>query len=213
MRAYQKSLLDPAEIAVTLIDHEPQMYFGVEGACRDSVLNAATGLAKTAKAFQIPLILSTVEANTFSGPLVSKVQTVYPDITPIDRTTLNAWEDPKFKAAVEATQKKKLLIAGLWTEVCVALPALSLIEDGYEVYVVADASAGSSRQAHQMALQRMIQAGAKPVTWQAVLLELQRDWANKDTYQTVTAIIREHGGAYGLGLEYASAMIPASGGN
>lgn len=199
MRAYQQSLLDPEQIAVALIDHEPQMFFGVEGACRSSVLNAVTGLAKTAKAFQIPLILSTVEAQTFFGPLVSKVQSVYPEITPIDRTTLNTWEDGDFKAAVVATQRKKLLIAGLWTEVCVALPALSAIADGYEVYVVADASAGSSKQAHQMAMQRVIQAGARPVTWQAALLEVQRDWANKDRYQAVTAILKEHGVLMGWG--------------
>jgi len=208
MRAYQKSLLDPSQVVIALIDHEPQMYFGVEGDCRNAILNAATGLAKTAQAFNIPIILSTVEANTFSGPLVNKVQSVYPDIMPIDRTTLNAWEDKNFKAAVQATKRKKLLLAGLWTEVCVTLPALSAMEDGYEIYAVADASAGSSKQAHQMAMQRMIQAGAKPVTWQAALLEMQRDWANKDTYQVVTDIIREHGGAYGLGLEYAGTFIP-----
>lgn len=208
MRNYQKSLLDPSEVAILLIDHEPQMFFGVESDCRSSVLNAVTGLAKTAQIFNIPIILSTVEAKTFSGPLVSKVQSVYPDITPIDRTTLNAWEDTNFQNAVKATKKKKLIIAGLWTEVCVALPTLAAIEDGYEIYVVADASAGSSKQAHQMALQRVIQAGAKPVTWQASLLEMQRDWANKDTYQAVMTVIQEHGGAYGLGVEYVNAMIP-----
>jgi len=208
MRAYQNSLLDPSQVVIALIDHEPQMYFGVESDCRNAVLNSVTGLAKTAKAFNIPIILSTVEANTFSGPLVNKVQSVFPDIMPIDRTALNAWEDKKFKAAVQATGRKKLLLAGLWTEVCVTLPALSAMEDGYEIYAVADASAGSSKQAHQMAMQRLIQAGAKPVTWQATLLEMQRDWANKDTYQVVTDIIREHGGAYGLGLEYASTFIP-----
>jgi len=208
MRAYQKSLLDPSQVVIALIDHEPQMYFGVESDCRNAVLNSVTGLAKTAKAFNIPIILSTVEANIFSGPLVNKVQSVFPDIMPIDRTALNAWEDKKFKAAVQATGRKKLLLAGLWTEVCVTLPALSAMEDGYEIYAVADASAGSSKQAHQMAMQRLIQAGAKPVTWQATLLEMQRDWANKDTYQVVTDIIREHGGAYGLGLEYASTFIP-----
>jgi len=208
MRAYQNSLLDPSQVVIALIDHEPQMYFGVESDCRNAVLNAVIGLAKTAKAFNIPIILSTVEANTFSGPLVNKVQSVFPDIMPIDRTTLNAWEDKKFKTAVQATGRKKLLLAGLWTEVCVTLPALSAMEDGYEIYAVADASAGSSKQAHQMAMQRLIQAGAKPVTWQAALLEMQRDWANKDTYQVVTDIIREHGGAYGLGLEYASTFIP-----
>ena len=208
MRSYQKSLLDPSQVVIALIDHEPQMYFGVESDCRNAVLNAVIGLAKTAKAFNIPIILSTVEANTFSGPLVNKVQSVFPDIIPIDRTTLNAWEDKKFKTAVQATGRKKLLLAGLWTEVCVTLPALSAMEDGYEIYAVADASAGSSKQAHQMAMQRLIQAGAKPMTWQATLLEMQRDWANKDTYQVVTDIIREHGGAYGLGLEYASTFIP-----
>lgn len=212
MRAYQKSLLDPSQVAVLLIDHEPQMFFGVESDCRNAVLNAVTGLAKTAKAFGIPIVLSTVEANKFSGPLVSKVQGVYPDLVPIDRTTLNAWEDPNFQKAVKNTGRKKLVLAGLWTEVCVALPTLAAMEDGYEVYVVADASAGSSKQAHEMALQRVIQAGAKPVTWQATLLELQRDWANKDTYQAVTAILKEHGGAYGLGLEYANALIPQSNG-
>ena len=210
MRAYQNSLLDPSQVAVVLIDHEPQMFFGVEGACRGAVLNAVTALAKTAQTFQIPVVLSTVEADKFSGPLVSKLHSVYPDVKPIDRTTLNAWEDPKFKAAVEKTGRKKLLLAGLWTEVCVALPTLSAIEDGYEVYVVADASAGSSKQAHKVAMERVVQAGAKPVTWLGVLLELQRDWANKDTYQAVNAIIKEHGGVYGLGLEYANELIPPS---
>ncbi|MDR0964713.1 MAG: hydrolase [Clostridium sp.] len=210
MKGYSNTLLDPSQVAILLIDHEPQMFFGVESDCRTSVLNAVTALAKTASVFQIPIILSTVEAQQFSGPLVSMVQTVHPDITPIDRTSLNAWEDVNFKKAVQQTGRRKLIMAGLWTEVCVTLPALSAIEDGYDVYVVADASAGSSKQAHQMAMQRMIQAGAKPVTWQAVVLELQRDWANKDTYQAVTALLQQHGGAYGLGLEYANAMVPKS---
>ena len=212
MRAYQNSLLDPTQVVIALIDHEPQMFFGVESDCRNSVLNAVVGLAETAKAFNVPVILSTVEANTFSGPLVSKVQNVFPDIVPIDRTTLNAWEDTNFKKAVKKTGRKKLLLAGLWTEVCVMFPALSAIEDGYEVYVVADASAGSSKQAHQIALQRLVQAGAIPITWQATLLELQRDWANKDTYQAVTTVIKQYGGAYGLGMEYANALIPQSNG-
>jgi len=212
MRAYQNSLLDPTQVVIALIDHEPQMFFGVESDCRNSVLNSVVGLAETAKAFGVPVILSTVEANTFSGPLVSKVQNVFPDIVPIDRTTLNAWEDTNFKKAVKKTGRKKLLLAGLWTEVCVTFPALSAIEDGYEVYVVADASAGSSKQAHQIALQRLVQAGAIPITWQATLLELQRDWANKDTYQAVTTVIKQYGGAYGLGMEYANALIPQSNG-
>ncbi|MFV0393230.1 MAG: hydrolase [Coprobacillaceae bacterium] len=208
MREYKNVLLDPSEVAICLIDHEPQMFFGVESTCRANVLNAVTALTKSAQAFQIPIVLSTVEAKTFSGPLVSMVQNVYPDYTPIDRTTLNAWEDTNFKQAVVNTGKKKLIIAGLWTEVCVAFPTLSALSDGYEVYIVTDASAGSSKESHQMAIQRMIQAGAKPLTWQATLLEFQRDWANKETYQQVMAIIQEHGGAYGLGVEYVNAMIP-----
>ncbi|MDR0949760.1 MAG: hydrolase [Lachnospiraceae bacterium] len=210
MRGYSKSLLDPTQVAILLIDHEPQMFFGVESDCRTSVLNAVTALAKTAKVFDIPIVLSTVEARQFSGPLVSMVQSVHPKIMPIDRTSLNAWEDMNFKRAVQQTGRKKLIIAGLWTEVCVTLPALSAIEDGYEVYCVADASAGSTKQAHQMAMQRMIQAGVKPVTWQALTLELQRDWANQETYQAVTTLLQQHGGAYGLGLEYANAMVPKS---
>jgi nicotinamidase-related amidase len=210
MRAYQNSLLDPSQVTICLIDHEPQMFFGVESACRNEVLNAVTGLAKTAQVFKIPIVLSTVEANTFSGPLVSRVQAVFPNIKPIDRTTLNAWEDKNFRKAVEQTGRKKLLIAGLWTEVCASLPALSAMEDGYEVYVVTDACAGSNWQAHYMAVHRMIQSGAVPVTWQAALLEMQRDWANKETYPAVMAIVRELGGAYGLGVEYAQAMVPAA---
>jgi nicotinamidase-related amidase len=210
MRAYQKSLIDPEQVVVALIDHEPQMFFGVESATRGSVLNNVTGLAKAAKVFNVPIVLSTVEATKFSGPLVSTIQNIYPDITPIDRTTLNAWEDQNFRKAIDATGRKKILLAGLWTEVCVALPTLSAIEDGYEVFVVADASAGSSKQAHKMAIARVIQAGAKPVTWQAAMLEMQRDWANKDTYAAVNAVVKQHGGAYGLGLEYANALIPQS---
>jgi nicotinamidase-related amidase len=207
MRAYQKSLLDPSQVAICLIDHEPQMFFAVESAQRQNVINAVTGLAKTAKIFNIPLILSTVEAFTFSGPLVPKIQNIFPDIVPIDRTSLNAWEDKNFRQAVENTGRKKLLIAGLWTEVCVTLPTLAAMEDGYKVFVVADASAGSSREAHNMAMNRMMGEGATPVTWQAAMLEMQRDWANKTTYQPVMDVVTEHGGAYGIGVNYANTMV------
>ncbi|MDR1204805.1 MAG: isochorismatase family protein [Peptococcaceae bacterium] len=210
MRNYSKELLDPTQVAICIIDEQPQMFFGVESASRLSVMNAVTGLAKTASIFQIPVILSTVEAQTFSGPLYNQVQLVFPKQQPIDRTTLNAWEDKNFKTAVSATGKKKLLFAGLWTEVCVTLPTLCALSDGFEVYIVTDASAGASKEAHQMSIVRMTQAGAKPVTWQAALLEMQRDWANKTTYQAVMQVITEHGGAYGLGVEYANAMVPQS---
>lgn len=207
MRAYQKSLLDPAQITIVLIDHESQVFFGMDGDSRGSLLNAAAGLAGTAKTFHIPIILSGVEEDILSGPLAAQVRSVYPAATPIRRSAINAWEDKKFKTAVAATQKKKLLIAGLWTEVCVALPSLAAMEDGYEVYVVTDACASCSSLAHQTALQRVIQAGAKPVTWQACILELQRDWDNKDTGEAVAAILEEHGGAYGLGADHTHTVI------
>ncbi|MDR1615611.1 MAG: hydrolase [Syntrophomonadaceae bacterium] len=213
MRNYPNVLLDPAEIALCIIDEQPEMFFGVESIERMPVMNAIVGLAKTAKVFKIPVIFSTVEAKTFSGPLYSKLQSVFPNQTPIDRTCLNAWEDMNFKKAVEAAGKKKIMIAGLWTEVCVTLPALSAKSEGYDVYIVADASAGASKEAHDISIQRMIQAGVKPVTWQASLLEMQRDWANKTTYDPVIQIITEHGGVYGLGLEYAKAMVPQNAAN
>lgn len=207
MRGYSNVLLDPSEVALCMIDHEPQMFFGVEGKCRAGLINSVVGLTKVAKVFDIPIILSTVEANTFSGPLIKKVQDIFPENKPIDRTTLNAWEDENFKSAVKKTGKKKLLIAGLWTEVCVAMPALSAIEDGYKVYVVADACAGATKAAHKSAIMRMVSSGAKIVTWQAVLLEMQRDWANKETYDSVMQVVQANGGTYGLGVEYANAMI------
>ena len=211
MRNYQQCLLDPTQCAVVIIDHQPQMYFGVEGACRNNVQNNVTALAKAAQIFGVPCILTTVSAQSFSGYLVSKVQQVYPDVTPIDRTCINAWEDVNLKKAVEGTGKKKLILAGLWTEACITFPALSAKCDGYEVFVVADACAGASKAAHDMAMQRMIQAGVIPVTWQQVMLEFQRDWNNKDTYDKVMTIIKEFGGAYGLGVEYAETMLPKQG--
>lgn len=210
MRNYQKELLDPSQVAICIIDEQPQMFFGVESTERLPLMNAVTGLAKAAQIFQIPVILSTVEALTFSGPLYSKIQSVYPQQMPIDRTTLNAWEDKNFRNAIAATGKRKLLFAGLWTEVCVTLPVLCAIADGYEAYVVTDASAGASKEAHNMAILRMTQAGAKPLTWQAAFLEMQRDWANQETYEPVVQLMMEYGGTYGLGLEYALAMVPQS---
>lgn len=207
MRNYPQVLLDPEQTVVAIIDHQPQMYFGVSQACRLAIMNGVTGLAKAAKVFNVPCVLSTVTAKTFAGNMISEVQQVYPDVAPIDRTTLNAWEDQNFKKAVQGTGRRKLVIAGLWTEVCVAFPTLSAIQDGYEVYVVADACGGSSQAAHDMGMQRMIQAGAKPMTWQQVLLEFQRDWNDKTTYAAVMDVIKQHGVTYGLGVEYTETML------
>ncbi|MFK7696247.1 hydrolase [Paenibacillus sp. HJGM_3] len=206
-------LLTADNSAIILIDHQPQMLFGVQSADRQTVINNTVGLAKTAKVFNAPIILTTVAANSFSGPLHPQVQEVFPDQQPIDRTSMNSWEDENFLAAVKKTGRKKLVMAALWTEVCLAFPALSAIRDGYEVYIVTDASAGTTVEAHNMSVERMIQAGAIPVTWQSVLLEYQRDWARPETYDAVLEIAKQHGGAYGAGVIYAYTMFGGSEGH
>lgn len=196
-------LLTPNNSALILIDHEPQMVFGVGSMDRQLLINNVEALAKSAKIFNVPTILTTVAAKTFSGEILSQIQNVFPDIKPIDRTTMNAWEDSNFREAVKATGRKKLIMAALWTEVCLAFPVLSALKENYEVYIVVDASAGTSKQVHKTAIKRMVQAGARPVTWMQVLLEFQRDWARGETYNETLQIIKNHGGAYGTGVNYA----------
>lgn len=174
-------LLTPDNCAVLFIDHQPQMFFGTGSGDRTAIINSTVGLAKAARVFDVPVVLSTVAAESFSGPLMPQLADVFPKQRIIDRTTMNAWEDEAFVDAVKATGRKKLVIAGLWTEVCVVLPSLSALAQGYEVYVVTDASGGVTPQAHEHAVQRMTQAGVVPVTWVQVLLELQRDWARAET--------------------------------
>ncbi|GHA17870.1 hydrolase [Streptomyces purpurascens] len=202
-------LLTPDNCAVLFVDHQPQMFFGTGSGDRTAIINATVGLARAARTFDVPVVLSTVAAESFSGPLLPQLADVFPERKPVDRTSMNAWEDRDFVEAVKATGRRKLVIAGLWTEVCVVLPALSALAQGYEVYVVTDASGGVSPQAHEHAVQRMVQAGAVPVTWVQVLLELQRDWARTETYAAVTDVVKEYGGAYGLGIVYAQAVIGA----
>ena len=205
-------LLNPNNCVVILIDHQPQMFFGVESASRAAIMNNAVGLAKAAKIFKVPTILTTVAAKSFSGPLIPQIQAVFPDQKPIDRTSMNSWEDKNFVAAVEKTKRKKLVIAALWTEVCLAFPAICAIEAGYEVYAVVDASGATTLEAHNAAIQRMIQVGVVPVTWVQFLCELQRDWARQETYQAVMDLAKEHAGAYGAGIFYAQSMIGGHGG-
>ncbi|WP_426454999.1 hydrolase [Paenibacillus sp. S-38] len=200
-------LLTAENSAIILIDHQPQMLFGVQSADRQTIINNAVGLVKTAKVFQAPIILTTVAAETFSGPIHPHIQEVFPEYKPIDRTSMNSWEDENFVAAVKSTGRKKLVMAALWTEVCLAFPTIAALKEGYEVYIVTDASAGTTDEAHQTSIQRMIQAGAIPVTWQSVLLEYQRDWARQDTYDAVMDIALQHSGAYGAGVFYAHTMF------
>jgi nicotinamidase-related amidase len=201
------SLLSPDNCTIIFIDHQPQMAFGVASIDRQLLMNNTVGLAKAAKVFNVPTILTTVETKSFSGYMWPQLLEIFPDKKPIERTSMNSWEDTKFVAEVERIGRKKLVIAALWTEVCLTFPAIQAMEAGYEVYAVADASGGTSQIAHDMSMQRIIQAGAVPVTWQQVLLEFQRDWAHKETYDAVMAIVKEHSGAYGMGVEYAYTMV------
>lgn len=200
-------LLTPNNCMLLLIDHQPQMFFGVESANRETIVNNVVGLAKAAKIFKVPTVLTTVAAKTFSGPLIPQLQAVFPDQKPIDRTSMNSWEDKNLVAAVEKTNRKKLVIAALWTEVCLAFPAISAIQAGYEVYAVVDASAGTTLEAHNTAIQRMMQVGVIPITWVQFFCELQRDWARQETYAAVMNLAKEHAGAYGIGVFYAKSML------
>jgi len=200
-------LLTPDNCALLLIDHQPQMAFATHSIDGQTLVNNVTGLAKSAKVFGVPTILTTIAAESFSGPIFPTIQEVFPNLKPIDRTSMNSWEDKNVVDAVRKTGRKKLVMAALWTEVCLATAVLSALDDGYEVYIVTDASGGVSTEAHEMAIQRMIQAGAVPMTWLQVLLEWQRDWARMTTYDAVMGLAREHGGAYGLGINYAKSMF------
>lgn len=203
------SMLNPKNHTLILIDHQPQMAFATKNIDIQTLRNNTEGLVKAAKVFKVPTILTTVAAKSFSGPIFPEIQAVLPDQKPIDRTTMNTWEDDNVVKEVKALGRKKIVLAGLWTEVCIVGPALSAIADGYEVYVVEDASGGVTESAHNMAMQRMIQAGAHPITWLQYLLELQRDWARGETYEATMAIAKEHGGGYGLGVIYAKEMFGA----
>jgi nicotinamidase-related amidase len=178
-----RELLNPTNSTLILIDHQPQMAFGVQSIDRQTLKNNTVALAKAAKIFNVPTILTSVETKSFSGYIWPELLNVFPDQQPIERTSMNSWEDKALVAAVKA------------------------LAEGYEVYIVTDASGGTSKEAHDMSVQRMIQAGAVPVTWQQVLLEYQRDWAHKETYDAVMGLVLEHSGAYGMGVDYAYTMV------
>ena len=203
----EKGLLTPDNCVVTLIDLQPQMLFGVSNFDRQGIINNNLVLAKAAKVFGVPLVLSTVETQGFSGYLWPQIQAVYPGQAPIERSSMNSWDDKNFVTAIQKTGRKKIVLAGLWTETCVALPTIQAINDGYEVYIVEDCCGDVSQLAHDNAMKRVIQAGAKPLTALSTMLEWQRDWAQKDTYDAVMDIARNHLGAYGVGVEYAYSMV------
>ncbi len=203
----EKGLLTPDNCVVALIDFQPQMLFGVGNFDRQSVINNVVALAKGCRIFDVPTILSTVETKGFSGYMWPQLQAIFPKQTPIERSSMNSWDDRNFVAAIEKTGRKKIVLAGLWTETCVALPTVQALHDGYEVYVVEDCCGDLSALAHANAMHRVIQAGAKPVLALSTILEWQRDWAHKDTYNAVMDIAKTHYGAYGAGVEYAYTMV------
>ena len=203
----EKGLLTPDNCVVALIDLQPQMLFGTANFDRQSIINSNVALSKAARVFNVPTVLTTVESKSFSGNIWPQIQAVFPGQTPIERSTMNSWDDEQFVEAVRKSGRKKLVLAGLWTETCVALPTIQAIHDGYDVYVVEDCCGDVSQLAHDNAMKRMIQAGAKPVTALSVLLEWQRDWAERETYDAVLDIVKSHFGAYGIGVEYAYTMV------
>lgn len=202
----EKGLLTPDNCVVAMIDLQPQMLFGVGSHDRQLIINNNQILAKAARVFDVPIVISTVESQAFSGRTWPQILSIV-NQEPIERTTMNSWDDRNFIAAIEKSGRRKIVLSGLWTETCVALPTIQAIHDGYEVYVVEDCCADVSTLAHANAMQRVVQAGAKPVTALSVMLEWQRDWAHRGTYNAVMDIVRTHCGAYGTGVEYAYTMV------
>lgn len=208
-----KSLLTPKDHMLIMIDHQSQMAFATKSIDTVMLRNNVSLISQAARAFNVDTILTTVAEKSFSGPMFTEIKDVFPEQKAIDRTSMNFWEDQNVINEVNRLGKKRIVIAGLWTSVCISGPALSALEQGFEVYVITDACGDISNEAHDMSMQRMIQAGAKPVTSLTYLLELQRDWARSETYESTTKIAREVGGAYGLGITYAKEMFNASEGH
>jgi nicotinamidase-related amidase len=200
-------LLTPSNSVLLMIDYQPQMAFAVVSIDRQALKNNVVALAKSAKLFQVPTVFTSVETESFSGFIWPELLDVFPKNNIIERTSINSWDSKQVREHIKDGGRKKLILAGLWTEVCVNLCAFSAMQDGYELYVVEDACGGTSATAHQASMNRMQQAGVVPLTWQQVLLEWQRDWARKETYDDVLQIIKEHGGAYGMSIDYAYTMV------
>lgn len=208
-----RTLLDASNHTLIMIDHQSQMAFATKSIDPVQLRNNAALVAKAARGFQVPTILTTVAEKSFSGPIFDEIQSVFPGQAAIDRTTMNTWEDPRIAERVNAIGRGKIVLAGLWTSVCIVGPALSALDQGFEVYVITDASGDVSDEAHERAVERMVQLGARPMTSLQYLLELQRDWARGDSYNETVATAIAHGGGYGLGLVYAQTMFGAAEGH
>lgn len=203
------NLLAPDNHALVLIDFEGQMGFATKSIALSELRTNTAIVAGASKIFHVPTIVTTVAENSFSGPVFPEIEQFYPQATSgyIDRTSMNTWEDAAAYKAIKATNQQKIVLAGLWTSVCIVGPALSALDEGHIVYVITDACGDVSIEAHERAIQRMVHAGVKPITSIQYLLELQRDWARQETYGPVTDLMKKYGGAYGIGIQYAHNML------
>ncbi|KAA6204626.1 MAG: isochorismatase family protein [Candidatus Tokpelaia sp.] len=206
MTTATEKLLTPDNCAFIFIDHQPQMGLGTASIDRQLLKNNVVAMAKTARLFKVPTILTAIETEGFSGYIWPELMDVLRQ-KPIERSNINSWEEPLFLEAVKKLGKKKLVMAALWTEACLSFPVLSALAEGYEVFINIDASGGVSRQVHNAAIRRMEQHGAQSTTSIQLLMELQRDWKRRETYQGVMDISCEHFGAYGMGIDYAATMV------
>ena len=203
------ALLTPDRGVLLLIDHQPFQFSNLHSHEPTLIINNVVGLAKAAKTFDVPTILTTVTEER-GGRLLKGLQDVFPDQKPINRTFINAWEDQRVVAAVKKTRRKQLVIAALWTDICLAMPVIQSLADGYDVFFVTDASGAVSREAHDMAVLRMVQAGAVPITWIAVMSEWQRDWAREATIPAVAEVTVAHGGASGVAFAWEQQLLSSS---
>jgi nicotinamidase-related amidase len=207
-----RGLLTPENCGVIFIDHQPQLFFGVAGMDRQTLLNNVLLLAKTARIFGVPVILTAVESTPFRGNITPQLLELFPHQTSIERSSMNAWDSKDFVAAVKRSGRKNFLIAALWSEACLTFPALQMLEEGYGIYAVEDASGGTSQTAHAAAIRRIEQAGGVSLTAFQVLLEFQRDWARKEHYEEVMTVVKEHCCCLGQGLDYANTLMPGAAG-
>jgi len=201
-----EALLTPDNCVLILIDHQAFQIAGLRSHDTQTMINNVVGLTKSAKVFGVPTLFTTVLERQ-GGYLLKPLQDVFPDQKPIDRTFINTWEDPRIPEWVQRTGRKKIVMAALWTEICLAMPAIQALGDGYEVYIVTDASGGVSLEAHEMAIHRMIQAGAIPITWMVFGAELQRDWARTNTAPAMAQLLVEHGGVVGTSFMWEQQLL------
>ena len=200
------ALLRPEDSILVLIDHQPYQFSNLNSHEPTMIVNNVIGLAKTAKVFNVPTVLTTVIEER-GGYLIKGLQDVFPEQKPINRTFINTWEDPHVTDIVKKSGRKQLVLAALWTEICLAMPAMQALGEGYDVFIVTDASGGVSAEAHDMAVRRMVAAGAVPITWLAVMAEWQRDWAREKTATALAGVLADHGGASGVAFAWEMQLL------